>query len=77
MTSAAEDGVTGETIPYVMKTALVANMGGMIFMLLSLYVASPFGFIVTLVCGVALLILSLALWFFMVFMEARRKGMFR
>lgn len=77
MTSAAEDGVTGETIPSVMKTALLTNMAGAIFMLLSLYAASPFGFIITLVCGVTLLLASFALWFFMVFMEARRKGMFR
>ncbi|MBI4666031.1 MAG: hypothetical protein HY751_06460 [Nitrospinae bacterium] len=77
MTPQDEQAAEAAGIPRGMKTALITNMAGMVFMLLSLYAKSPFQFVVTLVSGTGFLLASFALWLWMVFTEARVKGMFR
>lgn len=63
-------------MPRLIKLAATLNIAGTISLVLSLISNTPLQFSLTMTAGFILLASGVAVWFWMVIMEAVKKGMF-
>lgn len=66
----------GEDFPQGLGLIVIANGMGTILLILSLFVESPLGFIITFMTGAVLVAVGVAIWSLIVVREAIQKGMF-